>query len=226
MTPSPALTATVTVSPGAAEPLCRTLLPKISLTSKTATSPHGCPGPSTSLTNERALPHPQRQRREPATVPSPQPARNPLTAGTGKSRYTGTAPRLTGSPPLTVNEGAARHRSTAAPFPPDDPGSALTGRGCQLRQSRSLRVSGASCSRLHDPGLHTACREFHGRQQPGHRSSARCRRQRKHHQPDGRHPGIGIPSAATASRHRNPERRLTLGTGRKPLARCRNGARR
>ncbi|HLM89485.1 MAG TPA: hypothetical protein VK284_10745 [Streptosporangiaceae bacterium] len=41
--PSPALTATVTVtvSPGAPEPLCRTLLPKSSLTSKTAASPHG-----------------------------------------------------------------------------------------------------------------------------------------------------------------------------------------
>ena len=42
--PSPALTATVTVSPGAPEPLCRTEFPKTSLTSKTATSPHGCPG--------------------------------------------------------------------------------------------------------------------------------------------------------------------------------------
>lgn len=52
--PSPALTATVTVSPGALEPECRTLLLKISLTSKMATSPHGCPGPSTSDTNARA----------------------------------------------------------------------------------------------------------------------------------------------------------------------------
>jgi hypothetical protein len=40
--------------PGAAEPLCRTLLVKTSLTSKTATSPHGCPGPSISLTKARA----------------------------------------------------------------------------------------------------------------------------------------------------------------------------
>jgi aryl-alcohol dehydrogenase-like predicted oxidoreductase len=47
------MTATVTVSPGAAEPLCRTLLLKISLTSKIATSPHGCPEPSTAETNER-----------------------------------------------------------------------------------------------------------------------------------------------------------------------------
>jgi hypothetical protein len=53
-TPSPAMTATVTVSPGAPEPECRTLLPKTSLTSKTATSPHGCPGPSTTETKERA----------------------------------------------------------------------------------------------------------------------------------------------------------------------------
>jgi len=50
----PAMTTTVTVSPAAAEPLCRTLLAKISLTSSTATSPHGCPGPSTSPTNVRA----------------------------------------------------------------------------------------------------------------------------------------------------------------------------
>lgn len=36
--PSPALTATVTVSPGAPEPLCRTLLTNNSLTSETAAS--------------------------------------------------------------------------------------------------------------------------------------------------------------------------------------------
>jgi hypothetical protein len=52
--PPPATTATVTVSPGAPGPECRTLLPKISLTSRTASSPHGCPAPSTSLTNARA----------------------------------------------------------------------------------------------------------------------------------------------------------------------------
>jgi hypothetical protein len=53
-TPSPAMTATVTVSPGAPDPECRTELPKTSLTSKTATSPHGCPGPSIAETNARA----------------------------------------------------------------------------------------------------------------------------------------------------------------------------
>jgi hypothetical protein len=53
--PPPALTATMTVSPGAPEPLCRTELTKTSLTSKTATSPYGCPGPSTSETNARAV---------------------------------------------------------------------------------------------------------------------------------------------------------------------------
>jgi hypothetical protein len=52
--PSPEMTATVTVSPGSPDRLCRTLLLKISLTSKTATSPHGCPGPSTAETNARA----------------------------------------------------------------------------------------------------------------------------------------------------------------------------
>jgi hypothetical protein len=53
-TPSPALTATVTDSPGAPEPECRTELPKTSLTSRTASSRHGCPGPSSSETNARA----------------------------------------------------------------------------------------------------------------------------------------------------------------------------
>jgi len=53
-TPSPAVTATVTVWPGRAERLYRTLLPKSSSASKTATSPHGCPGPSTPSTNVRA----------------------------------------------------------------------------------------------------------------------------------------------------------------------------
>ena len=40
--------------PGSAQPECRTELPKTSLTSKTATSPHGCPGPSIAETNARA----------------------------------------------------------------------------------------------------------------------------------------------------------------------------
>jgi len=40
--------------PGSPNRLYRTLLPKSSLTSKTATSPHGCPGPSTAPTNSRA----------------------------------------------------------------------------------------------------------------------------------------------------------------------------
>jgi hypothetical protein len=48
-----AVTVTVTVSPGRPELLCRTLLPKSSLASRTASSPQGCPGPSTSPTNAR-----------------------------------------------------------------------------------------------------------------------------------------------------------------------------
>jgi hypothetical protein len=40
--------------PGSTRAGCRTLLLNISLTSKTATSPHGCPGPSTSETQARA----------------------------------------------------------------------------------------------------------------------------------------------------------------------------
>jgi hypothetical protein len=54
ITPSAAFTVTVTVPPGRPDRLCRTLLPKSSLTSKTAVSPHGCPVPSTPLTNARA----------------------------------------------------------------------------------------------------------------------------------------------------------------------------
>jgi Lsr2 len=43
-TPARAVTVTVTVSPGRPELLYRMLLPKSSLTSKTASFPHGCPG--------------------------------------------------------------------------------------------------------------------------------------------------------------------------------------
>src|SRR6202453_3133404 len=69
--PPPALTATVTVSPAAPEPECRTELLKISLTSKTATSPHGCPGPSTSETKARAA------RARSARPPARQASRSP-----------------------------------------------------------------------------------------------------------------------------------------------------
>jgi hypothetical protein len=48
-----AVTVTMTVSPGRPELLCRTLLPKSSLASRTASSPQGCPGPSTAPTNAR-----------------------------------------------------------------------------------------------------------------------------------------------------------------------------
>jgi len=74
-TPSPSLTATVTISPAAPEPLYRTELPKISLTSKTATSPHGCPGPSTSPTNERAAR--ARSARQASRSPRPPPSPSP-----------------------------------------------------------------------------------------------------------------------------------------------------
>ena len=54
ITSSAILTATVTVSPGAPEPLCRRLLEKSSPTSRVATSPHGWPEPSSPSTNARA----------------------------------------------------------------------------------------------------------------------------------------------------------------------------
>ena len=56
--PSPEMTATV--SPGAPDRPCRILLLKISLTSKTAVSRHGYPGPSTSETNTPGGPRPLR----------------------------------------------------------------------------------------------------------------------------------------------------------------------
>ena len=63
---SPALIATVIVSPGAPEPECRTELPKTSLTSKTATSPHVAPDLAP------APPPPARQAsRSPAPLPQP-----------------------------------------------------------------------------------------------------------------------------------------------------------
>jgi hypothetical protein len=45
--------------------LCRTLLPNSSLTSRAASSPHGCPGPSTPPTNARAT---RARSARPATV--------------------------------------------------------------------------------------------------------------------------------------------------------------
>jgi hypothetical protein len=52
--PLPAMTTMVIVSPGRPERLCRRLLLKSSLTKIAASSPHGCPRPSTAPTNARA----------------------------------------------------------------------------------------------------------------------------------------------------------------------------
>ena len=73
-TPSPALTATVTVPPGAPEPLCCTLLPNSSPASRAASSPHGCPGPSTAPTNVRAT---RARSARPATVTLSRTAASP-----------------------------------------------------------------------------------------------------------------------------------------------------
>ncbi len=51
--PAPTVTVTVTVSPGRPELLWRRLLAKSSLASNMASSPQGCPGPSTAPTNKR-----------------------------------------------------------------------------------------------------------------------------------------------------------------------------
>ena len=75
--PSPALTATVTVSPGAHETECRTELPKTSLTSRIASSLHGCSEPSTSETNARAA---RARSARPASVTVSRTARPAITA--------------------------------------------------------------------------------------------------------------------------------------------------
>ena len=54
ITPPAARTATVTVSPAALEPLCRTLLANSSLTTSAAPYSPGCPGPGTPAVNARA----------------------------------------------------------------------------------------------------------------------------------------------------------------------------
>ena len=61
-------TGTVTVSHGAPHRLCRTLLPKSSLTSRTAISPHGCPG---------RAPRPRTRGRPAPALPAPQASRSP-----------------------------------------------------------------------------------------------------------------------------------------------------
>ena len=92
----PGMTATVTVSPGAPEPLCRILLPKISLTSKTATSPQGCPGPSTSETNARAA---RARSARPASVTVSRTAAPAITA-----------PAFPAAPPREIGRAAGGHR--------------------------------------------------------------------------------------------------------------------
>ena len=81
--PPSTVTATVTVSPALPDRLYRTLLPKCSLTGRTANSPHGCPGPSTPPTNARATlaVRPARQASrspEPPTQPSAHLPSRPL----------------------------------------------------------------------------------------------------------------------------------------------------
>ena len=64
-TPPAAWTVTVTVFPAAPGPLCRTLFPNSSLTSRAASSRHGCPGPGTPAVNARAT---RARSARPATV--------------------------------------------------------------------------------------------------------------------------------------------------------------
>src|SRR5208282_693166 len=64
-TPPAARTSIVTVSPSAPEPPYRMLLANSSLTSSAASSPHGCPGPSTPAVNARAT---RARSARPATV--------------------------------------------------------------------------------------------------------------------------------------------------------------
>jgi hypothetical protein len=71
------LTATVIVSPGAPEPLCRILLTKSSPTSNAATSPHGYPGPSSLSTNARAT---RARSARPASVTVSRTARPAISA--------------------------------------------------------------------------------------------------------------------------------------------------
>jgi len=115
--PSPALTATVTVPPAAPDRLCRTLLPNSSLTSSAASSPHGCPGPSTPAANAGAT---RARSSRPATVtlyqtaipaisapalPRPAPSRGKATGPPGG--HTWMHARLSGSRQAGHPAGAA-----------------------------------------------------------------------------------------------------------------------
>jgi hypothetical protein len=59
---------TTAVPPATPDRLCRTLLPNSSLTSRAASSPHGCPGPSTPPTT-RGRPAPAPPARPPSRSP-------------------------------------------------------------------------------------------------------------------------------------------------------------
>jgi len=116
-TPPAARTATVTVSPAALEPLCRTLLANSSLTSSAAPYSPGCPGPGTPAVNARATRAcsarpPSRSPGQPPWPPAdpPCPARPAARETTrGRSRAHGDARparRLASSPGYAA--GAAR----------------------------------------------------------------------------------------------------------------------
>ena len=92
MTSFAVLTATVTVSPGTPGPLCRMLLTKSSPTSRAATSPHGCPGPSTPVYERAGDPRPlcpPRKRHGLRTAPVISATALPFPARTGPGKSPG-----------------------------------------------------------------------------------------------------------------------------------------
>ena len=116
--PSPALTATVTVSPAAPEPQCRTLLPNSSLTSSATSSPHGCPGraPRPRTHGQHAPAPPARQAsRLPDT---PRPSAHPPSRPPSSRKSRGPRPDTRGcTPDSAANVKPGNAAGTARPWP-------------------------------------------------------------------------------------------------------------
>jgi hypothetical protein len=144
----------------------------------------------------REFPHPPSTPPHPGQHSSP-PASCRSTTSPSPFTVSTTPPRVTRGPPVS-----ATRRRTGGPHPYPT---------CSPSRPAPKRTTPASAP---CPSATSVTQTRHrtvitGRR--GHPPSARRRRQPKGHHPAAHHPAIGIPSAAAATRHRNPARRLTRG---------------
>ena len=110
-TPPAAWIVTVTVCPGAPELLCRTLFPNSS-PSSAASSPHGCPGPSTPAVNARTT---RARSARPATVTLPHTAAPAIRAPAPPPPAPGNPPGRRADTPMHARLGGLRQARNTPP---------------------------------------------------------------------------------------------------------------